>query len=418
VGSALGQFWAFQRLAEYYYVTGEAAAREILEHWLSWLEAYGTADGPGWKFPAAFSEFGFTYGAYDPGAAAAVGLGCLFIYLRGGDDCAALWARRILDDLGENRWDPGCGGYKSDYHYAWLNALALRLFGLAVNGAPGQSYPFPAGARDRDHFDALASWILGQAGDGKPNVLNADLIPFSYREDADLWDYAPHYLGERQMGSLEGVVLMLGGALEYARVHGDWLWWHKLLDFIVLDNLAALGPSQIRSITAASDQAGVKNLVRLRFADYDRDNDRYAEARDEAAIQAWGEQALDLDFRYGGPVVLEDPALAQTLASRLLPRLATPWEAVEVETWLEGVRLELGDTVAVSSDFHGLCRTEFTLVAKDLDLGRRRVLLSLRRPLDTGCAWAVDLAGGPGESWAIDQASSYDADWDSRAYVS
>jgi hypothetical protein len=162
----------------------------------------------------------------------------------------------------------------------------------------------------------------------------------------------------------------------------------------------------------------LKNLVRVRFADYDRDNGRYAEARDEAAIQAWGEQAQDLDFRYGGPVVLEDPALAQTLASRLLPRLATPWEAVEVETWLEGARLELGDTVAVSSDFHRLCRTEFTLFAKDLDLGRRRVLLSLRRPLDTGCAWAVDLAGGPGESWAIDQASSYDADWDSRAYVS
>ncbi len=221
----------------------------------------------------------------------------------------------------------------------------------------------------------------------------------------------------RQMGTLKAVVLMLGGALEYARVHGDWAWWQKLLDLVVLDNLVRLTPSQIHSLTAAYDQAGLKNLVRVRYGDYDRDNSKYAEARDDTAVSAWGEQALDLDFRYGGPVVLEDPQVAQTLAARLLQRLAAPWEAAEVETWLEGARLELGDTVAVSSDFHGLDQAEFTLFAKDLDLGRRRVTLSLKRPLHTACAWATDLTGGPCESWAIDQASSYDANWDFRAYV-
>ncbi len=417
VGSALGQFWAFQRLAEYFYATGDNGAREILEDWLTWLEAYGAPDGSGWKFPGSFSEFGFTYGAYDPGAAAAVALGCLFIYLRSGNDTAAVWARRILDDLGENRWDPVFGGYRSDYHHAWLNAMALRLFGLTVNGGPGQAYPFAATDRDREHFDALAAWIFAHTGDGKPNVLNADLIPFSYSEDADIWEHVPHYLTMRQMGTLEAVVLMLGGALEYARVHGDWGWWQKLLDLVVLDNLVRLTPSQIRSLTAAYDQAGLKNLVRVRYGDYDRDNSKYAEARDDTAVSARGEQALDLDFRYGGPVVLEDPQVAQTLAARLLQRLAAPWEAAEVETWLEGARLELGDTVAVSSDFHGLDQAEFTLFAKDLDLGRRRVTLSLKRPLNNACAWAADLTGGPCESWAIDQASSYDANWDFRAYV-
>ena len=72
--------------------------------------------------------------------------------------------------------------------------------------------------------------------------------------------------------------------------------------------------------------------------------------------------------------------MAQALAARLLQRLAGPWEPAEVETWLEGARMELGDTVAVSSDFHGLDRAEFTLFGKDLDLGRRRVRLSLSGP--------------------------------------
>ncbi|MFH1595015.1 MAG: LamG-like jellyroll fold domain-containing protein [Pseudomonadota bacterium] len=417
VGSALGQFWAFQRLAEYFYVTREAGAWEVLENWLAWIDAYGAPDGSGWKFPACFSEFGFTYGAYDPGAAAALALGCLQIYLRNGNDTAATWARRLLDDLRENRWDPDYGGYQSDYHHSWLNALALRVFGLAVNGGPGQSYRFVATAQDRDHFDTLASWILAHAGDEKPNVLNADLIPFSYSEDADMWDYAPHYLAMSQMGTLEGVVLMLGGALEYARARGDWVWWQRLLDFIVLDNLVVLAASQLRAVTTAYDQAGLKNLVRVRYADYDRDNSKYAEARDETAVSAWGQQALDLDCRYGGPVALEDPDMAQILASRLLQRLTSPWEAAEVETWLEGGRVELGDAVAVSSEFHGLDQAEFTVFGKDLDLGRRSVRLSLRRPLDLTCSWAVDAAGSPYESWAIDQASSYDGNWDFRAYA-
>ena len=101
--------------------------------------------------------------------------------------------------------------------------------------------------------------------------------------------------------------------------------------------------------------------MRVLYADYDQDNDKYAEAREAAAISAWGEAALDLDCRYGSAVVLEDPGVAQLLASRLLARLAAPRELAEVETWLEGVRLELGDTVALSSDFHGLDQEEFTV---------------------------------------------------------
>jgi hypothetical protein len=417
VGSSLAQFWAWQRLAEYFFASGDPAAWEILEPWLLWIDNCGAADGAGWKFPTAFSEFGFTYGAYDPGAAASIALGCLNIYLRNGQELAATWARRILDDLRLNRGDQEYGGYQSDYHYTWLNALVLRAFGLAVNGAAGQAYRFPSLAADRQHFEALMSWVFDHAGDEKPNVLNADLIPFVYAEAGDLWDYAPNYLAMSQMGTLEAVVSMLGVALQYGQSHADWTWWEGLLRFIVTDNLTALAPSRLRSLTTTSEPGGPKNLVRVFYADYDQDNGKYAEGRDEAAIQTLGEQAQDLDCRYGAPVTLEDPQVAQLLASRLLARLASPWELADVETWLEGVRLELGDTVAVSADFHRLALSEFTVSGKELDLGGRRVRLNLRRPLVTSWSWAVDAPGSAADAWALDQALTLGGDWSFRAYA-
>jgi hypothetical protein len=416
-GAAPGQYWAFMRLAQYYYVTNDGAAAEILGHWLTWIDTYGAADGAGWKFPQNFSEFGFTYGSYDPGATAALALGCLYIYLRNGHPAAATWPRRILDDLRQNRQDQEFGGYKSDYHHGWLNALVIQSFGLAVHGRAGQAFAFAATDEDRSHLEGLLAWAFSHSGDVKPNLLNAELIPFSYSEAADAWDLAPHYLCMRQMGSLEGVVSMAGAALEYARTGGDWTWFKRLLTFILTDDLVVLAASHIRSLTLAYDQAGLKNLVRVRYADYDRDDRKYAEARQAEAISAWGEQAVDLDFCYGGPVILENPETAQLLASRLLKRLVTPWEVAQVETWLEGLRIELGDTVAVSSDFHGFTQAEFTVFGKDVDLGRRAVSLSLTRPFDCSWYFAVDSPDTDFDAYAIDQNSPYDANWTGRAYA-
>ena len=414
-GSGLSQYWAFLGLAEFFFLSGDTAAEAILLNWLNWIDEYGAPDGNGWQVPTQFSEFGFTYGAYDPGQTAAIALGCVFIYLRNGHDLAATWARRLLDDLRENRLDPVFGGYKSDYHYAWQNGLVLRAFGLAARGAAGQAYLFPAVPQDQEHFDALMAWVWAHTGDAKPNVLNADLIPFTYSEAADIWEYVPNYLAMSQMGTLEAVAAMLGAALEYGKGTGEWTWWQRLLDFVLLDHLVELSPAQIRSLTLTYEQTGPKNLVRVLYADYDQDNHKYAEAREAAAISAWGEAALDLDCRYGSPVVLEDPEAAQLLASRLLQRLAAPRKLVEVETWLEGVRLELGDTVAISSDFHGLDQEEFSVSGKDLDLGGRSVRLSLDRPLNTSWSWAVDAPGSAYDAWAIDVASSFDVNWAFRA---
>lgn len=418
VGSGLAQYWAFLRLAQYYFLSNDAGAQAILENWLAWLDAVGAPDGSGWKFPTFFSEYGFGYGSFDPGGAASLALGCLYAYLRGGHPGAATWARRILDDLRLNRQSQDYGGgYKSDYHYAWVNALVIQAFGVAAYGLTGQAYPFPSLTEDAAHFEALINWLFDHAGDAKPNLLNADLIPFTYLEDQDVWDYAPHYVFMSQMGSLEALVLMLGAALAYGKTKEDWTWFERLWRFVLLDNLVVLDTSRICTLTADYHLAGVRNLVRLCFADYDQDNTKYCEVRDEAAVAAWGEAALDVDLRYDQPVILEDPEVAQLLAARLLKRLSSPWEVVHLDTWLEGARLEIGDTLAVTSPFHGFTREGFTVFGKSVDLKKGRVNLDLARPFGPTWAWAVDVEGTAYDASALDQASPLDGDWTRRAYA-
>lgn len=416
VGHALGQYWAFYRLAQFYFISNDPGAREILDNWLTWLDACAAPEGSGWRVPVWFSEYGFTYGPYDPGAAASLALGCLYTYLRGGLPLAATWARRILDDLRLNRQSQEfSGGYKSDYHYAWLNALVIQAFGVAAHGLKGEAYPFAALPEDVAHFDALMDWLFQHAGDVKPNLLNADLIPFTYLEAADVWDYAPHYVFTERLGSVEALVLMMGAALAYARGSGDWVWFERLWRFMLADNLVSLDASRIRSVTAGYHLEGLKNLVRVYYADYDRDNSRYCEVRDNAALAAWGEAAVDVDMRYDAPVVLENPEVAELLATRLLKRLSSPWEVVNLETWLEGARLEIGDTLAVTSPFHGFAQEEFTVFGKVVDLKTHRVSLNLARPFHSTWAWAVDAAGSDHDSFAIEQASKLDPNWAYRS---
>ena len=418
VGHALGQYWAFYRLAQYYFVSNDPGAKDILENWLAWLDAFGAPDGSGWKFPTYFSEYGFTYGAYDPGAASSLALGCLYTYLRGGQASAAVWARRILDDLRLHRQSQEYGGgYKSDYHYAWLNALVIQAFGVAAYGLTGEAYHFPGLPEDTDHFTALMDWLFQHAGDAKPNLLNADLLPFTYLEATDVWDYAPDYVFVERMGSTEALVLMLGAALAHGQGTGDWVWFERLWRFMLADNLISLDASRVRSLSTGYQLAGVKNLVRVYYADYNQDNSRYLEARDDKAVAAWGEAAVDVDLRYDSPVILEDPEVAELLATRLLKRLSAPWEVVDLETWLEGARLEIGDTLAVTSPFHGFTQEEFAVFGKSVDLEAKRVSLNLARPFMNTWAWAVDAAGSNFDACAIDQDNNLDADWAQRAYA-
>ncbi len=418
-GSGLGQYWAFMRLAEYFFATGDGTAGELLDDWLGWLDAYGAADGPGWKFPTFFSEYGFGYGSYDPGSTAALAIGCLYIFMRTGDSRAGVWAERILTDLRQHRQSGDFGGYlyKSDYHYGWLNALVAHAFGLAAGGRLGAAYPFPVSEADREHFLGLVNRFFQLSGDGKPNVLNRDGIPFTIAEDADVWDYAPHYVALRQLGSLEAVVLMLQVAVDYGVVNADWQWFDRLLGFMLSDNLVVLSSSQLRRVTLAYDLTAVKNVVRVMYADYDQDNSSYAEARQNDLIGELGELPLELDLRYGGTVISEDPTMARILAHRLLERRSQPREIVRAETWLEGARIELGDTVALSSDFHDLDQAEYQCFGKTVSLDTGRVQLDLLRQVSYRSCWAVDAGGTVYDAFAIDGGDPEGPDRPYRAHV-
>jgi hypothetical protein len=78
----------------------------------------------------------------------------------------------------------------------------------------------------------------------------------------------------------------------------------------------------------------------------------------------------------------------------------------QVETWLEGARVELGDTLAVGGDFPQSGRGEYTVFGKSTDLKARRVTLKLARAPGGPNAWAVDAGGSPHDSRALDQPGS------------
>ena len=90
---------------------------------------------------------------------------------------------------------------------------------------------------------------------------------------------------------------------------------------------------------------------------------------------------------------------------------------MDLDTWLEGARLEIGDTLAVTSPFHGFAQEEFSVFGKSIDLAARRVSLNLARPFAGNWAWAVDLEGSGYDSDAIDQDNKLDANWADRAYA-
>ena len=408
VGHGLGQYWAFYRLGEYYFVSHDGGAWDILDNWLNWFETYLTADGSGWKFPVWFSEYGFAYGDYDPGAAASIAIGALYIYMRNGDARALTLAQRILTDLGSNRASGDYGGYlyKSDYHYAWINALVAHAFGLAVVGRSGAAYRYPYTAADETHYQNMMANFWAMSGDTKPNLLNRDLIPYHDCEPHDIWDYAPYYLFMKEMGSMEGVVLMMHAAIDWALYNGSWYWFNSLLEFMVRLSGVTLGEQQLYAIRTDYVSAQAANVINVPYGDYRRDNTLVQTARDQGLIDLLGEVRQIIPLHYGSPVVTEDANTAAKIAQRALAYFATPKEMVQVVTDLAGARLELHDTVRVQSRFHDYGKEGFVLIKRQFDPGTWRVKLDLMRPACYSPSWAVEEGGGDYDSYAIELGSS------------
>ncbi len=379
----LGQYWAFMRLASYYFFTGNTDAWAVLDNWLTWFDAQGIADGPGWNFPHLFSDTGFSISGYDAGATSPIAIGCLYIYMKNQDARASTWARRILDDLRLNRQSPDYPYlYKSDFHHVWMQALVAHAFGMAATGRPGSSYTFATIPEDRTHFESMVAQFMAMAGNSKPNVLNADLIPFSNVENNDSWEYAPAYMTNKEAGSIEALVMMLDVAQDYAWLQNDWTWFDTLVAFVLNDRLATLEPHNIQGVTTNLQTAQVANIVRVIFGDFMTDKDYYREARNDTIIEQIGEMPQEIDLRYGNPVITEDAATAQDLADRTLDYSLRPKETATVQTWMEGARIRVGDIVPVTSDFHNLDHAHFLCTGRGISLDQKRVTLTAARYKD------------------------------------
>jgi hypothetical protein len=378
--SGLGQYWAFMRLAHYYFVSSDASAWTILDNWLDWLDDEGAADGDGWKFPAVFNDDGsFAFGDYDPGQTAAIAIGCLYCYMANEDLRADTWARRILDDLRVNRQSVTYDYlYKSDLHYGWLNALVAHAFGLAVTGRSGSSYTFTDTADDLTHFTAMVNQFFSMSDDSKPNVLNANLLPFSLVEAADNWEYAPNYMMNKEYGSTEALVLMMNVALDSAVILSDeyWDWFDDMLRFLLADFLTILPAASIESITASRDNSLLANKVRVLFGDFMKDKAYYAEEEDADLIIYQGEIPIEIDLRYGNPIITESITTANLLATRALAYYSQPIEQVEINTWLEGLRIMPGEIINPVSSFHGYSTDQFFVISKLIDLAKKRVKIT------------------------------------------
>ncbi len=424
VGYCLGQFWSFYRLGEYFFVSNDQAAWEILDKWLDWFQAVVVSDGAGgYKFPIWFHEYGYNYDtnsafSFDAGGAASVVIGALYIYMRNGDARALDLAQKLLYDLRVNRPSGDYGGYlyKSDYHYAWMNALVAHAFGLAVVGRAGTAYRYPYTADDETHYQNMMNNFWAMSGDTKPNLLNKDLIPYHDCEPHDIWDYAPHYLFMKEMGSMEGVVLMMHAAIDWALYNGSWYWFNSLLEFMIRIGQASLSDRQIYSINSNYVASKIATVVNLSYGDYRRDNSLYVERKNQSMIDSLGEIRLGLGMHYGSPVITEDANTAAKIAQRALAYFSAPKEVVQVVADLAAMRLDLNDVVKIDSSFHGYGAEPFALHRRVFDLRKLRVSLELMRTSDYAPSWALDTAGGDYESYAIDTNSEQDQDWPFRAF--
>ena len=99
-------------------------------------------------------------------------------------------------------------------------------------------------------------------------------------KDHDIWDYAPNYMFMKEMGSMEGVVLMLHTAIDWALYNGSWEWFNTLLEFMIQIGLGTLAENQIYAIQSNRETTKIATQVGLTYGNFRQDNTLYKEAED------------------------------------------------------------------------------------------------------------------------------------------
>ncbi|MBX6357337.1 MAG: cellulose binding domain-containing protein [Micromonosporaceae bacterium] len=182
------QAWSMERVAEYYYVTGNATAKSILDKWVAWALANTTTGANGeYSFPSTLSWTGQPGGNWtssttsvnnsglhvsvvdytnDVGVAAAYARTLIYYGVKAGDTTAIATAKAILDGAWTHQDDLGVSvpETKADYNRLDDPVYVPSSFnGTMANGDPINS---------NSTFISIRSW---------------------YRDDPD-WDKVQAYL--------------------------------------------------------------------------------------------------------------------------------------------------------------------------------------------------------------------------------
>lgn len=183
---------AFEQVARYYYYTGNADAKTVLDRWVSWLNANIIEDvafpgtPKGYLPPAQYTQWTGTwdYAYYSPDFHALIVQGMVFKYWRDGDAVANTWYRRLLDDLVYNRADVN-GSYPQGLKtYGFHQGEVGKALGMLINGRKGATpaYSLTATTDDKNAFEALYAYFYNGVGYSKPCSLSPEWLPMHQRE--------------------------------------------------------------------------------------------------------------------------------------------------------------------------------------------------------------------------------------------
>ena len=115
----------------------------------------------------------------------------------------------------------------------------------------------------------------------------------------------PNYMFMKEMGSMEGVVLMMHTALDWALYSGSYSWFNTLLEFMILIGQGTLAEKQIYTLRSNLETSQNATQVALTYGDFRRDNTLYKEAEDAAMVARLGEIKKIIPMHYGSPVITE-----------------------------------------------------------------------------------------------------------------
>ncbi|MEJ5360209.1 MAG: glycoside hydrolase family 48 protein [Desulfobacterales bacterium] len=231
------QYRALAASAHYYYLTGSADARTVLDNWVSWLSTRILDDvAGGWRLPSDFvkNSASIEYNYFSPDFHALVVQAMIFKYWRDGDPACLLWARRLLDDLEGRQRDDGLFPMSSGEVYLFHQGEVGKALGMLLNGRTGGivAYELRAGPGDRAAFEKLVSGLLGARGRAKPCALDFDdWLPLHHFYDVAQQLSEKIWVGNT-CGTSEGIGSLLMLALDWALYSGDKTWFKKMARFL------------------------------------------------------------------------------------------------------------------------------------------------------------------------------------------